>query len=266
MSRIYFHAPHRTTEVRGSERAYMAGLASDMALAVLSMSDQDRDWIIPFLRDAPEYVAADLASEKRESRYGGFSTWFHVAHGGGFELAGQFVGCTELALNTLIATRSPVLSLMAHLHGWCEEHGFVEAENARWLGDIIRNGRHDSILRPEQGWEDVLTLLAEVVESGQGPVVTSYSVCESFPNRYLLGSEFFVPWTEGQEENPEDDAARERWEKLSNDEAWALATDGLRTREYRREISPEEQDIGYQSGASAFDLMAARWAERWAAP
>jgi hypothetical protein len=46
VSRIYFHTPDETAEVKGSERAYMRMLAADVALAVLKPDYLSRDWLM----------------------------------------------------------------------------------------------------------------------------------------------------------------------------------------------------------------------------
>lgn len=62
MSRIYFHAKHRTAEVGGSERAYFAGLASDLTLALLRLDAyRDVEWVRSITVGAPDYIAEALA-------------------------------------------------------------------------------------------------------------------------------------------------------------------------------------------------------------
>lgn len=261
MSRIYFVTPDREVELHGSERAYMNIWGRDMAVATLRLEryrDEDRDWL--------NSVVVGKTFDRGEYWLSDFEAWF--TSGGMFsERAGLRVGETtippgEMALNTLIATGSPPFALMAHLHGTCEDHAWVSSEDAGWLAEIIEAGRTENVLRPNQGWEAVAELAREVESGLPGPIVTSYSVTEGFPNRYALGEPWFYPWAEGQEENPADEQAEGRWEVLPDAEKWDLAVEGIQAREYNRQIAPSTINRGFLSGHSAFDLAAERWQAR----
>lgn len=85
----------------------------------------------------------------------------------------------QLQLNTLLAIGSDPMRLMARLHGQCEIHAFVEGPNRAWLAGIIQEGRQTGVMREQCGWEAVMELLRQADDQ---PVVTSYSVTDSFPN------------------------------------------------------------------------------------
>lgn len=247
MSRIYFHTPERTVEVRGSERAYMGVLAADVALGVLKLRTADREWI--------ENIAPGFTWREGDYWLSDFETWFRVGwEECGLIVGGRPLGCTDLALNTLIAMRSPALALLGHLHGWCEDHAWVAQEDAEWFAGVVEAGRESNILRPEQGWEAVAELAREVASGLPGPIVTSYSVCEGFPNASV--AQYDVPLDDEGEQD------WDAWYDLPEAERWRMGIAGLTDRQWIRQISPATEYDGFLSGASAFDLMAERWAYR----
>lgn len=244
MSRIYFHAPHRTAEVGGSERAYFGELARCVALGVLGplYTRQTREWLEPLLVGRSYSFREDYWELD-------FGMWFGGMDRGGVRVGDHVVGVSELALNTLVAMNSPQLSFVAHVHGCCENHGWVEAENARWLSDLVLRGREDNLFRAGQGWEDVATLAQEVAETCEGPIVMSYSVCESFPNPAVAN------WTPADEGDEGGDA----WYALSADAQWDMGVRALRESDWPFAMGPDRQRQGFLSGHSVFDLLATRW-------
>jgi hypothetical protein len=239
MSRIYFHAPHRTAEVGGSERAYFGEMSRRVALGILDPRGyaSDREWLEPLM--------VGRSYSFREEHWAlDFKTWFGGMDHGGFKIGENVVGCGELALNTLIAMNSPQLSFVAHVHGLCESHVWCETENAGWMGDLIEKGRDTGVFRSDQGWEDVILLCREVAETGEGPIVTSYSISDDFPSRSVAG------WV----------GDNNKWYELSGDERWALAVKGLREAPWPFAMGPDRQGQRYLTGESVFDLLATRWA------
>jgi hypothetical protein len=206
-----------------------------------------------------------------------WQTWFRVGRSDkeGVLIDGEVVPTMDLALNTLIATHSPVFQFMAKIHGTCEDHAWFEAEHAEWIANLIRQGRKDNVLRPEQGWESVADL-CDAVATGttSGPIVLSYSVCEGFPNADVAApfwvpnpAAVIIPDGYAEEEGFDEDgfrrdAAWAAWYDLASEEQWRLAEAGMRARAYSRQISPDTLPIGFLSGHSAFDLAAARWINR----
>jgi hypothetical protein len=261
MSRIYFHTPDRTAEVGGSERAYFNALAADITLAILHPdAHRDVDWIREITVDAPQHVQQALSAPMpdvmvNQASYRDWArwvdtwcTWARVSYdNGGLRVGESVLPFGEMALNTLVAMNSPQLSFVAHVHGCCESHGWIPAENAEWLAEVIDRGRESNVFRAGQGWEDVADLAREVQSGMPGPIVMSYSVCESFPNAWV------ADW------QPPEGAEDHAWYDLPKAEQWELGVRGLEQRDWPFPMGPDRQDQGFLSGKSVFDLLATRW-------
>jgi len=245
MSRIYFHAPHRTAEVLGTERHQFGNLCESVALAVLRPDASGRERLAPTIVSAPDWLVGAL-DDRAWSR--SFETWMRSTSDGDFTVGGERIGHFDLALNTLVATRSPSLALIAHIHGWCELHAFCDDTDAEWLAGVVRDALAENVLRTGAGWEDVARLCDEVAGDQPGPIVTSYSVCDRFPNRRLAG------YCDTDDELDAD--AVQRWVDLTDAEQWAAACAGLRARDWPMQISAAEQTRGFATGKSAWDLIA----------
>lgn len=174
MSRIYWHGKHHTSELLGRERAYMGVLCSDLANPILTGRGTGQphpiERLLPpgkslfAMRDPNEAARMYLTSLLDDNQ---------------LVFSGETHSTFDLTLNTVIATGSPYLALLARLHGTCELHGWVAEGDREWLADLIDGGRERNIFRSGMGWESV----AEHLRNGDGgPVVTSYSVCDSFPS------------------------------------------------------------------------------------
>jgi hypothetical protein len=150
----------------------------------------------------------------------------------------------SLKLNTALRWGNDAVKLLARLHGQCEIHAYVEPENRAWLADIIERGRKLNVLRPDQGWESVITMLRR---RGDEPVVTSYSVCDGFPNPYIAGV------------SGDDEDAAERWWKQPAEERWAQAMSALRPRhDGSLEMTPRDwDDYHFGHGLDASDVVQA---------
>lgn len=264
MSRIYFHTPDGEAEVHGSERAYLAQLAGATADTLMQprRGDYEREWYESITVGGDYIWRPDDRDDRWRSTW---ESWFKASMSGDALLVrGQEVDTFSLRLNTAIALGSPVLSLAARLHATCEIHGWVEAADAGWLRELIEQGLRGNVLRGGQGWQDVQALCARI-ESGEqrGPIVTSYSVCESFPNSSAS------TWQPAPPADPEDPDADqdERWDAyyyLSPEEQWSTGEAWLREHEAERMVrmGPEVASRGFGSGLSAFDLLADRWKAR----
>lgn len=162
----------------------------------------------------------------------GWMTFFRTSfsHGGDRLLTfqGEAIPTFDLALNTVLAVGSDPLCLFAKFHAQCEIHAWVEGANRTWMADLIQQGLDSGLYRQGVGWDAVLKLLRASVE---GPVVTSYSVTESFPNAYV--AEWVAPTNDDGE--PDDDA----WYDLPDGEQWDLAIAGLRRSRQVPALSPE---------------------------
>jgi hypothetical protein len=243
MSRIYFHSQSDTAELRGSERVYAGGVVNDifeipLGLSGLWMSAEDIEgWrsILPsgcYLRRGE---AKDFADRLR--------TWLRVEDAK-LTIDGTPRELFSLKLNTAMRWGNDAVRLLARLHGQCEIHAYVEGEHRAWLADIIGRGRSMNVLRPDEGWENVVAMLRR---RNDEPVVTSYSVCEGFPSPYLLGIR-------------EDDDA-ERWWKQPADVRWEQSMRELR--EHGPLMDPQAWDgYNFRHGLDASDILKALRAHR----
>lgn len=235
MSRIYFHSEHETAEVSGRERASMGTFCGSLLIASLRL---DRSWpseAAMYRRLLPPDHYTQRGTD--EQFLSSLQTWLYVGDG-------QF-GVTRktdaftCALNTAIVLGGDTLKLMARLHGQCEIYAFVEGPHRAWLADIIERGRASKLLRSGQGWESVVAMLRS---RSDGPVVTSYSVCQSFPNATVAG------W--------KDDEDGDGFYKLSETERWTRAMDGLRASKGGLELTPENwNEFYFRDSMSGFDVM-----------
>lgn len=268
MSRIYFHSQTGKAAVLGSERAYLGSLASDLALAVLDPRLDRRERLLPLL---PVDHYLHTASRDDREWWESFRTWFRVGwDGGGLLFDGGPHDPFGVALNTLVVMGSEVLRFCARVHGYCEIHGWVEDGDRDWLADLIDQGRRDNVLRPDVGWEDVAAFL----RTTDGPVVMSYSVCESFPNEGV--ADWTAPTCEacgGSGEPNErmkfrdvdynhcttcggEGQMHDDWYDLPADERWSLGMKGIRARTFDLRLMPND-DRGF-GGPSAFDITRRR--------
>lgn len=253
MSRIYFHSEHETVEVYGTERAWMGCLVSRIAGGVFDMlSHEDKLALVPeghYLR-------------RPDNEYGwneSFRTWLTVMDGNFADGTSAFA----TALNTVLAIGSPPLQLAARLHGQCEMHAWVEGEHGDWMADLIEEGLRTGIFRlgrdRENRWADVVRLLRE----SRGPVVTSYSVCEGFPNPSV--ADWTPPQCETCRSKPPsvrdkcDECCGEplwdAWYDLAAAEQWKLAMKGLREEDSTPQITPENWPWHFRNGKTAFAYL-----------
>lgn len=240
MSRIYFHSQRGDAEVRGWERAHAGSLCNDMLMIALGVSDMDDS---PY---HPSPIRKILPPDCYALQHTGsqFRSWLDIWVGGAsdsyFVVNGdRKVATFSTALNTAHVAGSDPVKFLARLHGQCELHAYVEGPNRAWLAGIIEQGRASGIMREDSGWEGVMELLRS---RDDGPVVTSYSVSEQFPNQGIAN------W-----QNEDDEA----WYDLPKDEQWRLALDGLRNTKGQIEIKPDNwQTYTYRHGVNGFQLRA----------
>lgn len=216
MSRIYFHSEQEDAEVRGWERAWAGGLCSDL-LAVALRLDGDE-----LFSSRPSPLRQIIDGYPRQTPPAQFErtvrTWIGGMGDGGFLVQGKLYSVFTIALNTAMAMGSDPVRLLARLHGQCEIHCYVEGANRAWLASIIEEGRKSGIMRADSGWEEVIKLLRS---RDDGPVVTSYSVCEQFPNTQA------AQWSP-----PEDEEGNEDWDawyQIDEAERWRMGIEGLRS-------------------------------------
>ncbi len=281
MSTIYFHSEHDgTAEVRGSERAHMDFLTENTAKGALELTmghhfGSLKDKFEPFIN--PEGRLAGVGEKEFDEALASIlinRAFFDYTPT--FAFRGKTLKLTSLIANTVLAVGSDPMRLVPKIHFTCESHGYVQGFHRKWLADVIEEGLEERVFRrgywdyadktaslrmtmgqeltEEQrkpvfrsfGWDDVVTLLRA---SSKGPVVMSFSVCESFPNEYT--GDWMPAWPEGVEEKwdaltEEQQKARtersEAWYDLSEAKQWAISTKGLKDpkRKYFNEpITPQ---------------------------
>jgi hypothetical protein len=286
MSRIYFHTPSGEAELHGSERAHLGELCADVAVGLLDLDGirAEEKWQ-PLINQA--HHIAQLTFQPGGWRQT-FETSFRVGGMGKPLLMwrGKPITTRTLILNTVLAIGNDALKLAARLHGQCEIHAWVDGKNRAWLADMMQSGLDCGVFRrgfpfrdgpgpdaPErwstQGWEQVMALLRS---SDDEPVVTSYSVGNSFPNRRVAGwwppegTELRPSWVDLTEWEALGDAERdehrheradEMWDELDGDRQWELAMAGLRNRPGMLELTPDNWDrYHFRHGLTVFDLLA----------
>lgn len=161
---------------------------------------------------------------------------------------GGTFGVADINHNTAMVVGSPVIQFATKLSGYCEAHAFVEEEDRPWAAQLVRDGREMGIFRPRMGWEEVAEFL-DAVEAHPGPVVTHYSVCESFPNPGVAG------WEPEIAEGEHEDDAWDRWYELSDDEKWDMSLPKLRESWWLR-ISPDTMKPTFGHTVTIMDVLA----------
>lgn len=236
MSRIYFHSRDDETEVHGSERAYMGGLVNDALLAGLWLNHD-------FQKDERLLRLMKLVPSSKDQYWNGNPRYFETFLSGttgsndAFEFDGKKINFWCCSLNTLLAIGSDPMKLAARLHAQCEIHAFVEGPNREWLADIMEEGRASGIFRANQGWEETIKHLRSRDDE---PVVTSYSVCDQFPNPEICSERgtWVLPDKEIYEGEPWD-----AWYELSAEEQWESGLKAIRDPEYGCELRPDRWEF-----------------------
>lgn len=211
MSRIYFHSRHGEAAVLGSERAWFGNLVDRFGIAMLD-TRQHYDLIAAVMPD--RHFEALIPAARADAL--GLALRFNddplVVDGKPYE-------AFSIMLNTVLAYGNDSMRFVARMHGQCEMHAWVAGENRAWLADIIE-AAPSTICRADQGWEAAVALLRERDDE---PVVTSYSVTESFPNPYDSD------WMDGygddyrtlsEAQQSAFDERGDAWYELPNDEKW----------------------------------------------
>lgn len=183
MSRVYFHSPSGEAELHGSERAWLAHLASGPARAAwdLDLSDslQRAAAILAFVPEVPdgEYGANYLHTYLREAQAENvanravYTDWKPgqpfsgpTSHANQHRLVSALqtslkvqglrmvvaeveLHTSNVELNTALVAGSDPIRLAAKIHGWCESHCWVEGQDRMWLADIIDQGLDAGLYR-----------------------------------------------------------------------------------------------------------------------
>lgn len=252
MSTMYFHSPSGDAEVRGTERHYFNWLCNRTLLAILDLGRDTESRPHPLRHAFPagHYTARCRGQEWAASAETAIVAG-SIADGDSLTIGDRRSSFGTAALNTMLAIGGDQLKLAARLHGQCEIHAFVEGPNRAWLAKIIESGLRRGIFRANSGWEAVVELLRS---SSDEPVVTSYSVCDQFPNSGVAIQASVWSPPETTDEDDGDDA----WYDLSVSEQWRLAMDALRIQNqsgYRIELKPDDwEDYRFGDGVTAFDI------------
>lgn len=242
MSRIYFHSPSGEAEIRGSERAWMGNIINGYLYNALDF-DPFGSGPPAILRLIPQ--SSYLHREYQPGPISGFlmmaRTWVAASRESFVLPDGTDLDKFEVALSTACDAGSDPVKLMARLHGQCEIHAYVEGPNRAWLAGIIEEGRKLHLLRNNMGWEELIVFLRQRDDE---PVVTSYSVCEQFPNAYAaLGDDAL------------DDNRRDAWSGLPRDQRWAQAMAGIRSNRYL-EMRPDNWNgFAFGGGINGYELQ-----------
>lgn len=264
MSSIAFHTPEKTLRISGRERAMMGDLCHRMLRAQLGLGDHDDFTWVEHVTCPGHYLhtaairarSRDNIEERRRLR-ADLLTYLNVGDGGALILDGESVDLFELNLNSAIEWGSRPVRLAAKLHGQCEIHGYCEGEDRAWLAEVIEEGVDGHVFRDEAWGYDGWTAVAAFLRSADDqPVVTSYSVCESFPNPEFMPADI--------EFDPDD--PYEAWSNFSEQQHWEWGMAALRVRKGLR-ISPETINWLYHGGLTgAAFIERAREIERASAP
>lgn len=230
MSRIYFHTPSETVEVYGTERAHMGQLVKNFAVGIFGMlSHEDKLALIP-----TDHYAHGAVHENPAALDSQFALFI-----GGYS-AENFADGQEIfatTLNTCLRVGSAPMALAARIHGQCEIHGYVEPEDGEFIASLIEAGLKTGVFREGRGdypsgWREA----CRVLRAGE-IVVTSYSVCDSFPNAYTaFEGKAWTPPKIGDhdpqdrvEGDDPDEPDWDVWYDLSDQEQWTLGVKALRT-------------------------------------
>ena len=259
MSRIYFHHPGGETTVSGSERAFMGCVCYDLTIGLMDFTGFDLQnhaiqYLLPEDNDyygklghfnSDRFVTSMAVHNQLNLRY---------AYDGEEPIE---VSAWDIQLNTALALGSDPIKLCARLHGQCEVHAYVEGANRTWLADIMQNGRDKGILRENMGWEETIAMLRERDDQS---VVTSYSVCDQFPNIDMMPQAWQDEVMKGHrdEDDPDRNILYSERDKLSRQEIWDMSMETLRLHNAtgKLELTPDNWDVimfGY--GPHVLEIM-----------
>lgn len=295
MSRVYWHTKDDVAELAGSERAWLAHLVRGAAMAAWDLEsnsgnleraleivamvppgsylhDKARDAVAQDERNGAAYKdwkpGKPLAFATDYSLIEGFvssvRTWLNGFSDDGLIVAGHRLSARDINHTTALVVGSEEIQLASKIDGWCEAHCFIEQEDREWAADIIAEGLRLGVYRStlkgySQGWEQVQELLRK---SDDGPVVLSYSVCDSFPSPHVHpdypGREEVEDWDEyGDEEKQAIRGWENDWYELSHDERWDGGIAWLKTKRPWARLSPDTLGaVTFGSLVTVYDLFA----------
>lgn len=269
MSSMAFHCFDKTVRVGGAERAYAGLLCERLATAILDYKTFPQGETST-LRRLKQLIPQGHYLRPRVDcgDHAGLTQHLDAAIfcGDALRWRDRPVRGMTLALNTALAVGSDPVRLLARLHGGCEIHVWVDGRDRHWLADVVEEGVASGVMRRAyqaqyDGWPAVLELLRE---SSQQPVVTSYSVTESFPNFQLVSGHDFEarPWRlMSGDEQLQYERKREEFDYLPVEEQWSRSMPALRER--CSQLRPGDwREFRFTPGLSALDLVAPDWEQR----
>lgn len=162
MSHISFASDQGRVEIGGRERARMGILIDSLA------------WVMHSRGRAP----TDPMKEHYERLQ-----WIYGAHSLGPQAEDEF----GIRLGWVCLIGNDITRLIAHIHGQCEIHGWVHPDDTEWFAGLIEQAVDAGLLgddgRGSYGsWADV----ADLARQSTTPLVSAYSVTESWPDPYLI--------------------------------------------------------------------------------
>lgn len=255
MSSISFNSPSGEVRVSGRERAMMGSVcASFRKMQMGDWTFDELEWVehvtLPghyLHNDAVRLrsLSGDAMYEMRRRLRQTLDTYFSVGDDGAIILDGKPVDLFCLTLNSALAWGNRAVQLAAKLHGQCEIHAYCEGEDRVWLAELVEEAVEVNVFRPEpwgyDGWHKVAEFLRA---SDNEPVVTSYSVTDSFPNPSFLPDDVEV--------NPDDQW--EAWSQFDSAQQWEWSMEKLRGEGGLR-ISPDRLDAPFGDGMTGSEFM-----------
>ena len=189
MSYISFQNKGQMVKVSGRERAWFRCLVDNLCTSILDLALGDpNNYSAIKAALAPKHDWIDAHNPKCS-----FAEQIKMA----LRIAlvdqgvwhGEPLDLFNLKLNTTLVLGGGVLKLAARIHGQCEVHGFIRAENGPWAARIIRQGLKTYIFRQDNAGYDEWKAVADLLEHTKGTVVMDYSVTDSFPGGVLTQEE-----------------------------------------------------------------------------
>ncbi len=245
---IYFHSYNQEVRITGRLRFQAREFATNVTLTALNLfSDVNvGGYNNPLAAYFPNIANMSAQDQHDQMRTAIKVNELYDCH---IDVGDKRLSLDHIAMNTAMSLASDPMKLLIRLHAQCEIHAFVEQQNKAWLARIVVDGIKTGLYKKAE-WQPVVELLQS---SEIGPVVTSYSVCEQFPNATVAN---FTPEARDEDGEPDYD----EWYELSKSQRWELAMIGLRTTWKNKQVGlkPENwNDYYFGDGINAYQLMEA---------